>query len=113
MNGRQFARYLARDLHCPCGCVGAEDTYIPQHRVNRGMGGSKALDVPANIIVLCSAMNTLIESDAKAAAMARGYGWKLQRWEDPSTTPFFDRTTSEWVLIDNEFGRVRTERKAA
>lgn len=113
MNGRQFAKYLARDLHCVCGCVGREDTLIPQHRVNRGMGGSTVLDRPANILVLCSEVNGLIESDAQTAAMARSYGWKLRSWENPETTPFYDRATGEWNLIDNDFNRITTTRKAA
>lgn len=113
MNGRQFAKYLARDLHCVCGCVGREDTLIPQHRVNRGHGGSKLLDRPANILVLCSEVNGLIESDARVAAMARSYGWKLRSWENPETKPFYDRATGEWNLIDNDFNRSITTRKAA
>jgi hypothetical protein len=113
MNGRQFAVYLARDLHCPCGCVGREDTFVPQHRAGRGMGGSKNLDRPANIIVLCSDMNGRIESDPKLAAVAREYGWKLSRWETPEEVPFFDLATGTWNLIDNIYNRVITTTKAA
>lgn len=113
MNGRQFALYLARDLHCPCGCVGREDTFVPQHRINRGMGGSKLLDRPANIIVLCSGMNGAIESDARTAEQARELGWKLPRWDSPEMEPFYDVTTRSWWLIDNEFNRTITTRKAA
>jgi hypothetical protein len=113
VNGRQFALYLARDLHCVCGCVGKEDTLIPQHRIGRGMGGSKVLDRPANIIVMCSLQNGLIESDPKAAAVAREYGWKLSRWESPEETPFYDLATGQWFLIDNIYNRTQTVRKAA
>ena len=113
MNGRQFALFLARDLHCPCGCVGREDTFIPHHRVNRGMGGSRVLDRPANILVMCSEMNGLIESDPKLAEVARQYGWKLARWQEPETTPFFDLATGQWYLINNTFGRTKTEKRAA
>ena len=105
MNGRQFALYLARDMHCPCGCVGQEDTFVPQHRINRGMGGSKTLDRPANVIVLCSTMNNLIESNPVTAERARGYGWKLSRWDSPEETPFYDCATRSWHLIDNLYGR--------
>lgn len=113
MNGRQFALYLARDMHCPCGCVGREDTLVPQHRINRGMGGSKELDRPANVIVLCSSANGLIESNATWAARARTYGWKLSRSESPEETPFYDLATRTWNLIDNDYNRTITERKAA
>lgn len=112
MNGRQFALYLARDLHCPCGCVGREDTFVPQHRVNRGMGGSRALDRPANVIVMCSYINGMIEADAVTADIAREYGWKLSRWERPETEPFYDLATRQWYLIDNNYNRTIT-RKAA
>ncbi|MFC9934614.1 hypothetical protein [Glutamicibacter sp. NPDC127525] len=113
MNRKQFAKYLARDQHCPCGCLGREDTYIPQHRANRGIGGSKALDRPANIIVLCSEVNGLIESNADLAQQARAYGWKLQRWQIPEETAIYDRATCEWSILDNDFGRIIQERKAA
>lgn len=113
MTRREFAKYLARDMHCPCGCLGREDTYVPQHRINRGIGGSKVLDRPANIIVLCSAVNGLIESNADIAAQARVYGWKLQRWQVPEDVPVFDRVTGEWFTLDNDFHRVIQERKAA
>ena len=113
MNGRQFALYLARDLHCVCGCVGREDTFVPQHRAGRGMGGSKVLDRPANILVMCSLVNGLIESDSKWASAAREYGWKLSRWESPEDTPFYDLATRTWNLIDNLYHRTVTEKAAA
>lgn len=105
MRPRQFAKYLARDLHCPCGCVGKEDTYVPQHRAGRGMGGSKTLDRPSNIIVLCSLVNGAIEYDPEWAARARDFGWKLSRWQKPEESPFFDRTDATWHVIDDEFNR--------
>jgi hypothetical protein len=113
MNGRQFALYLARDLHCPCGCMGFEDTFVPQHRINRGMGGSRILDRPANVLVMCSAQNFLIESDADAAEAARQYGWKLSRWQTPEDEPFYDLATGTWNLIDNLYHRTITEKAAA
>ena len=113
MNGRAFALYLARDMHCVCGCQGFEDTFVPQHRINRGMGGSRVLDRPANVIVMCSRMNGLIESDPKQAEVARLYGWKLSRWQVPEDEPFYDLATGSWNLIDNLYKRTITQRKAA
>lgn len=110
---RQFAKYLARDLHCPCGCMGREDTYVPQHRAGRGMGGSKLLDRTANIMVLCSELNGRIESDADLAEQARAFGWKLYRHQVPEDEPIYDRVTGEWYLLDNDFQRTKLERKAA
>jgi hypothetical protein len=113
MNGRQFARYLARDLRCPCGCIDREDTYVPNHRAGRGMGGSKLLDRPSNIIVMCSRMNDLIETNAGVAAQSRENGWKLNRWQSPEDTPFLDLGTMTWHLIDNTYNRVLTQKAAA
>lgn len=113
MNGRQFALYLARDLHCPCGCIGKEDTYVPQHRINRGMGGSKVLDRPANVLVMCADINGRIESDPKLAEVARQYGWKLSRWQEPEQEPFYDLATGTWNLINNLYGREIVPEKAA
>jgi len=113
VNGRQFTLYLARDMHCPCGCVGREDTFVPQHRVNRGMGGSKVLDRPANVIVMCAEWNGLIESSPMHADTARRYGWKLSRWQVPEDEPFYDLATGTWNLIDNIYNRTVTEKRAA
>ncbi|MDQ0854821.1 hypothetical protein QFZ79_002932 [Arthrobacter sp. V4I6] len=113
MNGRQFALYLARDLHCVCGCVGREDTFVPQHRINRGMGGSKVLDRPANVLVMCSEVNGRIESSSHWAEFAREHGWKLSRWDSPETTPFLDLGTNTWHLVDNLYNRTVTEKRAA
>lgn len=103
MNAKQFQRYLDRDggcVHC-----GDRDTAVPQHRLNRGMGGSKVRDVPSNIIVLCAVMNGLIESDAAVAGRAREYGWKLTSGQKPAQTPFYDVLTGVWWLLDDTFGR--------
>lgn len=113
MNGRQFALYLARDLHCPCGCVGREDTLVPNHRAGRGMGGSKLLDRPSNVVVMCSSANGFIESDPDWAATARAYGWKLSRWQVPEEVPFYDLATGTWNLLDNLYNRTETNKKAA
>lgn len=105
MRPREFARYLARDLSCVCGCTGREDTLIPHHRANRGHGGSKLLDRPSNILTLCSHTNGLLESDPVWAATARDLGWKLARWQTPEEAPFYDRGTGEWYVLDNDYSR--------
>ena len=69
MNGREFAKYLARDLHCPCGCQGAEDTYVPQHRRGRQMGGSTERHTPSNIIVMCSEANGRIDTKIEVGSV--------------------------------------------
>lgn len=104
MTPKQFLKYLDRDggcLHC-----GETEAVSPNHRANRGMGGSKARDVPSNIIVLCSFMNTAIESDARQQSLALKYGWKLATWQDPAVTPVFDTQKNQWFLLDNNFRRI-------
>lgn len=113
MNQRQFAKYLARDLHCFCGCMGREETYVPNHRASRGMGGSKLLDRPSNVMVMCSELNGLIESNADLAILAKGYGWKLERWQVPEEEPIYDRATGEWYLLTNDFQRITYTKEAA
>lgn len=104
MNAREFDKYLQRDKHCPC-CGSSGPDLIPNHRANRGMGGSKERDVPSNIHVLCSRTNGRIESDASEAARARAYGWKLYSWEEPDQMPYYDTVTGEWWLLDDEYSR--------
>lgn len=102
MNQRMFNRYLSRDkgcLHC-----GDTETAIPHHRLNRGMGGSKERDRPANILVLCSYYNGLIESDASAAERAREMGWKLRNGQYPTVTPCWVPRLASWVLLDDDYG---------
>ena len=104
MTKKQFQKYLDRDG----GCVHCGDTQtaVPNHRANRGMGGSKERDVPSNVVVLCSAMNGLIESDSSFAEVARDNGWKLSTGQDPETSPFFDFVAGRWFLADNFYNRV-------
>lgn len=95
---------LKRDVCCwHCGRI--DDTLVPQHRINRGMGGSKLLDTPSNLIVLCSAANTLMESDAGFRERALLCGWKLERFKFPSSTPLFDFVKGDWFLIDDDWNR--------
>lgn len=104
MNQRQFDRYLQRDggrcQHC-----GTTEGLVPQHRQNRGLGGSVARDVPSNIIVLCSYVNGMIESDADWADLAILNGWKLRAWEIPEDEPVFDSAADQWYRLDNNYGR--------
>lgn len=67
------------------------------------MGGSKALDRPANIIVLCSVINGLLESDPEWAELGREYGWKLSRAQVPEESPVFYITQGAWRILDNSF----------
>lgn len=107
MRPREFARYLERDGHKCLHCATTEGL-VPQHRKNRGMGGSKLRDVPSNIIVLCSAYNGQIEADAQAASQAVAYGWKVVGMDAPELVPVYDRGAQGWFLLDNNYGREAT-----
>jgi hypothetical protein len=73
------------------------------------MGGSKKRDVPSNIVVLCSYLNGMIESNSSQAHHARMAGWKLFSHEDATSTPLWDAQTSEWVLLADDFSRAPLE----
>lgn len=108
MTPKEFAKFLARDIYC-LHCGRQDDTLIPQHRINRQAGGSKARDVPSNIIVLCSEVNGQLESSARLATLGRLYGWKLSTWSNPLFEPVYDAVTGCWWRLDNNFGRVVVE----
>ena len=105
MTPKQFQKYLDRDggycLHC-----GNTRTLVPNHRINRGMGGSKKRDVPSNIIVICAELNGLIESVHYFAEQAHSFGWKLSSWENPLEVPVWDSMTGLWYRLDDSFNRV-------
>ena len=102
MNKKSCQKFIDRDKCCShCGTT--DDTLIPQHRANRGMGGSRALDRPSNIIVLCSAANFMLESNARFADLGRKFGWKLERHQVPEFTPVY--MGDGWWLLDNDFNR--------
>lgn len=102
MNAKEFKRLIARDRYClHCG---ETEAVAPNHRANRGMGGSKERDVPSNIVLLCSLLNGLIESDSRYAQVAKEYGWKVSKWQDWRTIPVFDTLTGEWRLLDDNYG---------
>jgi len=105
MKPRDFERLVARDLG-RCVHCGETEAVSPNHRANRGMGGSKERDRSSNLVVICSLLNGLIESSHSAATIASRYGWKLRSWEDPELVPVFDRVNGNWYLLDDEFRRV-------
>lgn len=102
MNLKKFSKLLARDSYClHCGLD--DDTLVVQHRSNRGSGGYKAGNNPANYVLLCSAFNTLIESDAKAAGMARRFGYKLSRYDNPAEKPVYDVMAGNWFILNTDW----------
>ena len=101
---KEFAKFLARDKHCyHCGID--DDTLVPQHRRNRGMGGSRMLSNASNIVVVCSHSNGMFEASEAASKAAQRYGWKLRAGQDTLTTPVFDAYDGIWYYLDDEFGK--------
>ena len=90
------ALILARDPHCyHCGM---EEDLVVHHRKNRGMGGSKLLDTPDNLMAVCSRYNGEMESVGEVAALARQWGHKLPVWQSLNT-PVFDVVGRWWFLL--------------
>ena len=109
MNKKEFDRYLARDKSQCYHCGASGETLVPQHRSNRGMGGSKKRHTPSNIIVFCSEANGLIESDPYLAKTARENGWKLESWQDTQETPVYNFASQSWFVLDSDYNRTATE----
>lgn len=104
MNRKDWQRLLDRDLG-RCVHCGETEAISPNHRGNRGMGGSKALDKPSNLILLCSEMNTLIESSNRYAEQAKSFGWKISKWDTPENVAVFDYLDQKWFYLDNAWNR--------
>jgi hypothetical protein len=104
MRPSEFQKYLERDLHCP-HCGKSDETLIPGHRRSRGMGGSKARNNHANILVMCSEINGLLESDPVWMETGKRFGWRLNSWEDADIAPIYDVSTGQWSYLDNNLGR--------
>lgn len=70
---------------------------IPQHRIGRGMGGSRRLNTLENAVLLDSLTNGQLECDAEMARLATARGIKVPRWvNDPARVPVFDAHTWQW-----------------
>lgn len=102
----QWQKLLDRDggrcIHC-----GATEALAPHHRVNRGMGGRKSLEVSSNLVVVCSLFNGLMESDAKVAEYAKSRGIKLLNWQDPKKFPVWDEVSQGMFWLLDDYTRVR------
>jgi hypothetical protein len=86
----------ARDPHCyHCG---ATEDLVPHHRINRGMGGSKLLDTPDNLMLVCAFFNGDMESVSASAQQARAWGHKLAVWER-TERPVYDVAGGWWFLL--------------
>lgn len=98
MKPAALRKLFARDAHCwHCGDSRIE-YLVPHHRKGRGMGGRKSLDRLDNVILICARWNGQLEANAKAAALGRHYGQKLEQWQDFSA-PVYDASLEAWFIL--------------
>lgn len=108
MDKKSLKKLRARDAVCwHCGLD--DDTLVPHHRLNRGMGGSRERDTLANVILVCARYNGLMESDSFWQARAREQSHKLLSWQKPDQSPVFDVSSQEWYLLDDLGNKVNVE----
>lgn len=102
MKPNEFKKYEARDSHCPhCG-IGVP-YLVPHHRKNRGMGGSKVLDTPSNILLVCATLNGAMEQQSEVAEDAKRFGWKLESWQDPAVVPVYDAMSGFLYRLKDDY----------
>ena len=90
-------------VHC-----GTTEGLTLQHRAGRGMGGSKTLDGPENLIVMCALSNQRLESSAAFADLGRTMGWKIRRSEDPESVPV-RYASGDFYYLNNRGTRILAE----
>lgn len=92
-------KLLIRDSHCwHCG-EDRQEYLVPHHRKGRGMGGrGKSLDRLDNLILICGRWNGQLEDNAKAAALGKHYGQKLEQWQELSN-PVYDSAQGLWFVL--------------
>lgn len=95
-----------RDGHYCALCGLDDDTLVPHHRANRGMGGRRSLDRLSNLVWLCSLDNGMLESASDYAEMARDRGVKISSHDEPSHVPIFHAVHGRCLLADD--GTVHT-----
>lgn len=96
--------YMCVDCGTPYGLT-------VQHRVSKGIGGSKHLDHMANLLTMCNVHNCLLEADAAYAEKGRELGWKVHRNRvvEPAGVPVFYRPLRAWVYLGDDGSRLTVE----
>ena len=104
MKPNEFKKFEKRDTHCPhCG-IGVP-YLVPHHRKNRGMGGSKLLDNPSNILLVCAFLNGAMEQQSEVAIDAKRFGWRLESWQDPEVVPVYDAITGFLYRLKDDYSK--------
>lgn len=103
---------LARD-GTTCQCCGIDVTYklaSIQHRIPRGMGGSRLVNIPSNGVLVCGSATTpsschnWMEHEDRAHAEAIGFLIPKLSGVHPSTVPIL--LPDGWHLLDDSGNRV-------
>jgi hypothetical protein len=88
-----------RDGHV-CAHTGYDTGHlVPNHRANRGMGGSKTANRLENLVWVDAQLNFLIEADAEWARLAKARGLKVPRHIDPARVPVFFAAEWQWFRL--------------
>lgn len=104
---------LARD-GTTCQCCGVDVTYklaSIQHRIPRGMGGSRLVNIPSNGVLVCGSATTpdschnWMEHEDRPAAVQMGYLIPKLAHLHPSRVPLYTKPHG-WVLLDDFGNRV-------
>lgn len=92
-----------------CVACGTEYDLTPQHRANRGMGGSKRGHGLSNLVTMCRHHNEQLESDPKFAELGRRMGWKVKRnsGPPPSDIAVWSFPELAWFLLADDGSRLR------
>jgi hypothetical protein len=91
-----------------CWHCGTNDNVQIHHRTNRGMGGSKLLDRPSNLVVVCAEYNYAMESDFISARSARDLGHKVSRHASIIHSPI-RHFMGKWYLLDDRYQKYEVE----
>lgn len=97
---KQMSELRKRDDNRSAWTGEESDTLVPQHRANRGMGGSPSRNVLSNAVLLESIINGLIESDPEWQAEAIRRGIKVSLHADPRMVPVVHAVHGECWLTD-------------
>lgn len=90
-----------RNYDPDCHYLGCGGGLVAHHRVNRGMGGSRARNRVANGLWICAVANTLLEMDPVFAEYARARGWKLRHDSQIETVPVWVPHAQRHFFLDD------------
>lgn len=101
-----IARAGSRCERCGTWCDTAAGYYSLQHRVARGMGGTKTVDNASRLALLCGSATTLCHGEVESRPLeALEDGWRVRQGDNPATVPIRHHELGLVLLTDNyEYG---------